>query len=293
MKNLFKILKFITSHPVTKNRKVKSILRFFKWQIISKLYPYPIVFPYIGNSELLVRKSLHSATANYYVGLQEFEEMSFVLHLLIESDVFFDIGANIGIYTILASKIKRAETHSFEPVKETAFFLKCNIVLNEIENLVEIHNYALGDKKGNVGFSNNLDSQNHVLNSNIKADYTINVEMLDEVAKKTPLLIKMDVEGFEMHVLNGAKNILEDENFKALIIEMNGSTNRYGVSDDEIHELLTVRGFKVYTYYPFKKEIKEKEKYSVNGNNIYIRDLEFVKKRLEKADIINVYGISV
>lgn len=42
------------------------------------------------------------ATGNIYVGLHEFEDMAFLLHVLRRTDLFVDVGANIGSYTILA-----------------------------------------------------------------------------------------------------------------------------------------------------------------------------------------------
>lgn len=292
MKDLFKIIKYIINHPIGKKNKYQTLLRFFKWQFFSLIYNYQIIFSYINNSKLIVKKSLHSATANMYVGLQEFDEMGFTLHLLNKKDVFFDIGANIGIYTILASKIRRAKTYAFEPVKQTSFYLKNNVSLNQIDNLVEIHNIALGDKKEIVNFTTGLDSENHVLNKANETSYTVEIERLDDLIKKIPILIKIDVEGFEFHVLKGGENIISNENLKAIIIEMNSSSNRYDIDETEIHEFLRTKGFNIYNYYPFKRELKKVESFS-NGNNIYIRDIDFVEQRIINAPTINIYNTEI
>jgi tRNA/tmRNA/rRNA uracil-C5-methylase (TrmA/RlmC/RlmD family) len=64
-----------------------------------------------------------------------------------QGDVFLDIGANIGYFSILASTILKGsgEVHSFEPIKSVFNQLKDNIELNELKN-VNIHNFALGSE---------------------------------------------------------------------------------------------------------------------------------------------------
>ena len=58
-------------------------------------------------------------TGNIYCGLAEFADMAFVLHVLRAGDLFVDIGANAGAYTLLASSVAGAKTTCFEPVPAT------------------------------------------------------------------------------------------------------------------------------------------------------------------------------
>jgi hypothetical protein len=55
-------------------------------------------------------------TGNLYAGLHEFSEMGFLLHLLRQNDLFVDVGANLGSYTVLASAVCQARNIAFEPV---------------------------------------------------------------------------------------------------------------------------------------------------------------------------------
>lgn len=83
------------------------------------------------------------------------------------------------------------------------------------------------------------------------------VDTLDNtLAGETPALIKIDVEGFETEVLNGAASILASPGLKAIIIELNGAGNRYGFDDKDIHRLLLNHGFKTMQYTPFARELK-------------------------------------
>src|SRR5947199_8758444 len=104
---LLKILNVIIKHPLNKNHKVKALWVFFKWQIGVKFLPYPVLYPFIDNIRFLAWKGLTSATGNIYCGLYEYNDMLFLLHFLKEGDLFFDIGANIGTYSLLASGVSK------------------------------------------------------------------------------------------------------------------------------------------------------------------------------------------
>ena len=98
--NIIKLLRFITSHPLNKSNKADAIMRFIKWQINTRLNPHPVVYPYTEKAKLIIEKGMTGATGNLYCGLHEFEDMSFLLHFLREEDLFIDIGANVGSYTV-------------------------------------------------------------------------------------------------------------------------------------------------------------------------------------------------
>ena len=77
-------------------------------------------------------------TGNIYAGLHEFADMAFVLHFLRAGDLFADVGANVGSYTILASGVVGCRTVAFEPDPVTAAALERNINLNKIAERVEL-----------------------------------------------------------------------------------------------------------------------------------------------------------
>ena len=101
--NPIKTIFYILRHPFNRRRRLRALMQFVKWQINTLLNPYPIVFPFTENTKLLISKGMTGATGNYYCGLHEFEDMGFLLHFLRPGDLFVDIGANVGSYTILAS----------------------------------------------------------------------------------------------------------------------------------------------------------------------------------------------
>ena len=110
---------------------------------------------------------------------------------------------------------------------------------------------------------------------------------MDEISEDIPLLIKIDVEGFETEVLKGAKKILSNPILKAIIIELNGSGHRYGYDEKLIHQELLILGFQPYKYNPDRREVISTPSYG-NHNTIYIRDEPYVSDRISKARKIKI-----
>ncbi len=130
---------------------------------------------------------------------------------------------------------------------------------------------------------------NHVATPVDKDVLEIPVVTLDELLPETPALIKIDVEGFEMAVLRGASQTLENPSLKALIIEINKSSEHYGYSSEETHRQLVEQGFRPFEYEPFSRKLSPLEGPN-EGNTIYLRDINFIIKRLETAMKVSVLG---
>jgi FkbM family methyltransferase len=128
--------------------------------------------------------------------------------------VFYDVGANTGWYTMLASSISNSSlVHSFEPVNEHIQCLKESVFLNKKDTQVSVHEVALSDKKGETtillaGTGSSLEQDFLTSNNGTRK---INTDTLDTLAINIPSpdFIKIDVEGHEYKVLQGAKNTLE------------------------------------------------------------------------------------
>ena len=99
-------------------------------------------------SVLLIKKGMAGATGNIYTGLLECNDMAFVLHVLRSGDMFADVGANIGVYTILAAKNTGASVIAVEPVPATFSHLKNNVYLNDVSHLVNLCQVGVGNQSG-------------------------------------------------------------------------------------------------------------------------------------------------
>lgn len=163
IKRLIQVKSFIENHPLVGKHPTKAYWRFLKWQLSQSIYPKTVVHTFTEKTRLNVKKGMTGATGNIYTGLHEFPDMGFVLHFLRKEDVFGDVGANIGSYTILASGHVGARTIAFEPIPETFYWLKKNIKLNQLEAKVHAFNIGLGSETGVLRFTATHDTVNYVL----------------------------------------------------------------------------------------------------------------------------------
>lgn len=285
---------FIVTHPLNSSRKLKSVWRFLQWQVGSRILPGPVAVDFVNGSRLLVKPGMTGATGSVYTGLHEFEDMAFVLHVLQKRDLFVDIGANVGSYTILAGKAVGASCLSIEPVPQTFTHLMDNINLNGIQDRVTAYNIALGRKEGKLKFTSTLDAINHVFSEGDDDLRAIEVEVrtLDVIAAaQSPVLLKIDVEGFETDVIAGADKILSGDSLLAVIMELNGSGARYGYDEMKLHQRMSDYGFAPYTYDPFRRELLAlKTKNSASGNTVYIRNLKEVLGRVRNSPMVSING---
>lgn len=178
------------------------------------------------------------------------EERQLLKDILRPGDNFIDIGANIGTLTIPAAICcENGKVISIEAHPHTYDLLKENIALNRLGNIAAI-NKAMGNKSGKITFSNiSSDDQNKIT----KEKEGIQVDMLpldsleelkgiDEVA-----LLKIDVEGFEKFVLEGADKTLDIT--QAVYLEVWDSNFKYydyAVAD--IILLLKEKGFSLFRF---------------------------------------------
>jgi FkbM family methyltransferase len=123
-----------------------------------------------------------------------------------------DVGANIGLFSILAAYNGAKEVYAFEPVRETFEILQKNVQVNGLGNVIRPINKAIGEKNyaTEISYGYAGDSCAHIdSNEGEGKKETIQVVTLDDaLAGKKLGLMKIDTEGYEKNVLLGAKNLL-------------------------------------------------------------------------------------
>lgn len=289
--NLFRVIKFIATHPLNKERRLGSVKKFLRYQLATRLFDSKIIINWVNGSKIISSRGETGLTGNIYCGLMEYEDMSFLLHYLREEDEFYDIGANAGAYTVLASAVIGAESIAFEPLPSTYDRLIDQIRINRIESLVKPYNCGVGDKAGSLEFTKNLDCMNRVNTDPSNKDVTeVEVVTLDESCKVTRnAFVKIDVEGFEKFVLDGGKCFFSSDQVSALIVELNGSGASFGVADSEIHEIVTSFGFSAVAYDPFSRKVIPIESFNLSGNTIYVKDIALAQTRVKCASPVCIH----
>ncbi|MCZ8371095.1 MAG: FkbM family methyltransferase [Porphyrobacter sp.] len=269
---MFKTLSFITSHPLTRDRPLSAIGRFVRWQVVSRL-KQEVKFDWIEGSKLIVRNGMTGATGNIYCGLHEFSDMAFLLHFLRPGDLFVDVGANIGSYTVLASAVCGADTIAVEPDPVTMRSLKKNIAANGIGDAVTAIEAAVGREEGEVSFTVGLDTVNQVAGAGHTNTRKVRVVRLDDLLRgRSPAFIKLDVEGYEAEVIGGAREALKNPSLLAIETESR---------DEEVLSKLRDAGFVEYGYDPFSRQISECSGQASNA--LFLRAADVVARRLSGA----------
>lgn len=181
--------------------------------------------------KFLVRKgTLDFQFANY---AYEWGVKKFVYEHLNNYNVFLDIGANIGTYSILFAK-QGLKGYAFEPVISNYDALSTNLKLNDIEDKVTAFPFALGEKKRKASFTFNPKNTgaSHLTDNSDFLEETHNPEfvdvditpfdnILDELNIKNDdrIFIKIDVEGMEENVIRGAEKFIKKHPNLLFVIE--------------------------------------------------------------------------
>jgi FkbM family methyltransferase len=297
MIKLIRTLRYILAHPLNNSARWAALKRYVRWQISSRLALGPTVVPFVNDTRLVVTAGMTGATGNIYAGLQEYSDCALLLHLLRPSDLFIDVGANIGVYTVLASGVVGARTVSIEPIPPTYAELLVNIRLNDIADRVRSYNIGLGSTNDTLRFTPDLGTCNHVVTDSDLAGPTIGVPVRpldDVVGDEVPTLIKVDVEGWESEVLAGAQATLRHQSLLGLIVEMNSNEKHLTLNEQTVHDCLTRHSFYPYTYAPSARRLVAAAPKSLGASNtIYLRNIETVKERIAGALPFRVNGREV
>lgn len=226
----------------------------------------------------------------YLKKVYEPELTNYFSKILKSGDIFIDIGANVGYFTILASNIVgiNGSVVSFEPEKDNFHTLKKNIGINERSNIKAIES-AVGNTNGKITlYINPLndgggsliepekyhDDNESWLKKDIEARFpdvdltesiqVMTIDSLGDSVRKTRL-IKMDVEGAEYEALLGMQGLMANEDAPEIIAEVSER-------GDKIEALVRKYGYNLYRL----NEVGEKE--SINGPLTREKNALFSKK---------------
>lgn len=212
-----------------------------------------------------------------------FDELFFEKFLR-EGDTVIDAGANIGLLTLRAAKKvgEKGKVYSIEPHPETFTWLEKNCFINRFQN-ISLYNVAVGDVEKEVCFTNfKIKDINKV--SEKEGTLTLPMTTLDVLYRDISqcVLLKLDVEGFELPALFGAENLLQ----RTGVIMFESSPKNFelqGYQLQHIFKYLELQGFSIYsvgtdfTITQLDQKYETVQKYE---NLFATKDLVFLEKRL-------------
>jgi FkbM family methyltransferase len=180
----------------------------------------------VGGRLAGARINLGGSFLGYLTGDAESAVQQALTELIAPGHVVYDVGANIGFFTILCARLVGLEgkVYAFEPMPENAATLRHNIALNELENVVVVEK-ALSSTSGTAELFISPWSAFHSLNvegaskrenrgQDAQAPIAVETVTLDQFVREAgveaPDLVKLDVEGAELLALEGMREVLRD-----------------------------------------------------------------------------------
>ena len=173
----------------------------------------------------------------YLFRVKEIEVREYIDNYIKDGDVFFDIGANIGVFTMYACKRYPAlKTYCFEPEYSNLHYLKENIIANGLMDQVNIFAMAVSDIDAISTLHIQDTTPGAAVHSESKADIDTTSEgykvvwkegvaamSLDNIVNQlgvVPNALKIDTDGNEGKILSGATKTLRDDNLHSIVLEL-------------------------------------------------------------------------
>lgn len=263
-----KTLRGVITHPGNRGRRGRAVVRYLGWQIWQRVVSRPLAIRFEGLKLVCFPHEQFSSSV-LYNGFTEWEEMHFIKAYLRPGDVFVDVGANVGVYTLLAASLTDVKVYAFEPVARTYERLAANVKRNRLSDRVTASRTAVGAIDGVVTVTNTLGPMNRVAGPGEESE-SVAIVRLDGIVTDPPALIKIDVEGYELSVLQGAIDLLK-QHHPALVVEAN---DRLG-----LREFLGPLGYQFYEFDPETRAVRAALKTSA-PNVIALAGLDMARDRL-------------
>ena len=292
------------NHPVARRQPIKTLLRFAQAEIINTWLGYPFLVSHEFGVVLIVERGHHATRSHYFFGAQDIKDELFAINFLREGELFIDIGANLGIFSIMVAVTTGARVIAIEPSPSSSSIFKRHIALNELMDRITLIEACAGNANRVAFIKNTVDMDNFIVldSADLQSGMAkIPMIQIDDVVDGTiPCVMKMDVEGFEMQALKGATKLLGSQNLQAITVEISDFSNRFGVSPEETQKFIGTFGFTAVAYDPLTRMLtplaprdRSRKTTLYNQKTIYVRNLDEARRRLASAPRRSLHTLSV
>lgn len=237
-----KVTVFIWAHPANRGNRVGAMLRAVRFQARARLLRRRTLAQLGERSWVWVDLHRNSAARVVYANPPDYAEMIAWRRFLRPGDLFLDVGANVGCYAVWAAEIGAAVI-ALEPAEDTFGLLVENVMLNGY--YVTPIRAAAGSSCGISRFTSGRDTVNKLDPNGVVETELVTVDSL--IGDRVVAGMKIDVEGFEIEVLQGCKKALSEQRIKLIQLEWNAtSVSAVGFSRQPVAELLADHGYVLY-----------------------------------------------
>ncbi|WP_341720187.1 FkbM family methyltransferase [Micromonospora sp. FIMYZ51] len=217
------VIAFVWSHPANRGARLGGLARAVRFQLRGRMGLRTLTRVGSGG-RMWAELHYHGASKVAYVNPPDWNEMLAWRRILQPGDLFVDVGSNVGAYALFAADAG-AEVIAIEPSRESARRLRENVALNDFP--VSVLECGLADRPGELRLTTGRDTTNHLLLGPDADGEVVAVDTLDNVlGDRFAVGVKIDVEGVERLVLDGAREALRQHRIGVLQIEWNGMSRR-------------------------------------------------------------------
>lgn len=260
---------------------MKALGRYAAWQVWERTVRRPWTVEL--HDGIRIRCYPHSpvTSAVIYRRLADYQEMRFLLDFLRPGDTFVDVGANVGVYSLLACSVPGVGVAAFEPSSATFEKALENIRLNALEDRVNLVRKAVGSAEKDALVTTGRASMNSLVESGSGTETeAVEVTTLDAAlrGREAVTLVKIDVEGWEAEVLEGAADLLRTQK-PALLVEVNDV--------EGLEEIRQRYGYRCVRYLPADRRLVAANLAGSKGfNAILVPDIDAAALRVgpERGD---------
>lgn len=246
------LLAFVWRHPANRGRRLRALADTARWQLRKRVLHRDGLTRLPHDLWLEVpRDSTVASLAVYTGGLPDFHEMHAMRRLLRPGARMADVGANIGLWTLLAAA-RGADVIAVEPSARARARLRQNLRRNHLEHRVQVIDAVVAERDGlAIEFVEGSDTTNRIHTAHTllaghertSVRTTCTLDTLCAGDHEPPAVIKVDVEGAEPRVLEGAANLLDAAAPPVWILEWSRALRRYGTEPRALQRALADRGW--------------------------------------------------
>lgn len=236
-----KVLGFVWAHPANRGRKVRSTARAVSFQVQGRLGRRAQAT--IGrHGRMWVDLHATGASKALYANPPDWPEMQAWRQILQPADLFIDVGSNVGSYALWAADLG-ARVIAIEPSPQAVRRLRENVQLNDFP--ITVLECGLAAEPGEMTLTSDKDTVNHLLTDPAATGDRITVDTLDNVlGDRHAGGVKIDVEGAERLVLEGARRALSQGRIDVLQLEWNAMSDHvFGEPRAVAAQILTDYGY--------------------------------------------------
>ena len=229
----------IARHPANRGGRLAAERRAIEWHWRTRggRRRVEAVVTVDGRTRIMARPQQFSAVWTIYDGVHEWEELQFCLRYLRPGDHFVDVGANVGVFsTLVGTRIPGVRITAMEPFPPVREDLEANLALNDLEGQGRRLRRERQGRRGDLRGARPRRAQPPGSRGAAvgRRGISVPVTTLDElVGDDPPALIKIDVEGSELLVMQGARRLLSAA-APVLLFEHAGHAQHFGITPAEV-----------------------------------------------------------